>query len=237
MREVGTIKKTKARAKRGRPKGATSATTRARILRAAWECFGARGFGATTNHEIGERAGITGAAIYQHFESKAALYIEAVRAAYVFIVPHFQEAVRETTGTRDGLVALTRAFATGYELEPAVAPFLSSIPVEMQRHPEVEKAILNERHEVFFMVVEIVSRGVERGEVRAEDAESVVSMFMAATIGLSVQVGQLGKTGFFRSVDAFARLLDGVLISPPAAPARGSERPAPKSVQKRRSAD
>jgi AcrR family transcriptional regulator len=209
----------KRQSKLGRPKGSTSNATRARILRAAWECFGARGYGVTTNRDIGEKAGLTAAALYQHFDSKSALYIEAVREAYTIIVPHFKEAIADTVGARDGLVALARAYATGYALEPSVAPFLSSIPVEMQRHPEVEKVILEEKHEIVFMVVEIVQRGVASGEVREDDAASLVSMFMAATAGLSVQAAQLGAETFYRAVDAYARMLEGTLIGPPTAPA------------------
>src|SRR5262245_30488369 len=109
MRDARTSSSMKRQSKLGRPKGSTSNATRARILRAAWECFGARGYGVTTNRDIGEKAGLTAAALYQHFDSKSALYIEAVREAYTIIVPHFKEAVAGTTGLRDGLVALTRA--------------------------------------------------------------------------------------------------------------------------------
>jgi AcrR family transcriptional regulator len=202
----------KKRPKRGRPKGNTGDATRARILRAAWECFGARGFGVTTNRDIGNRAGITAAALYQHFDSKTALWLEAVRAAYLLIVPHFKAAIAPTTGVRDGLVALTRAYATGFELEPAIAPFLSSIPVEIQRHPEVERAMLAENQEILSMVIDIVGRGVAQGELLPEDAEGVVSMFLAGSMGLSLRASMSSEDTFYRAVDSFARLIEGTLL-------------------------
>jgi AcrR family transcriptional regulator len=44
------------------------------IVRAAMECFAARGFSGTTTREIAARVGITEPALYRHFEGKEALY-------------------------------------------------------------------------------------------------------------------------------------------------------------------
>jgi AcrR family transcriptional regulator len=49
----------------GRPPGSTSDATRQRILDAACECFGEKGYESTTNRDIGDRAGVTAPAIYQ----------------------------------------------------------------------------------------------------------------------------------------------------------------------------
>lgn len=48
------------------------------IVRAAMECFAARGFSGTTTREIAARVGITEAALYRHFEGKEALYREII---------------------------------------------------------------------------------------------------------------------------------------------------------------
>lgn len=47
---------------------------RERVLDAAVELFGERGYHATSIAEIGERAGIAKSVLYHYFESKAALY-------------------------------------------------------------------------------------------------------------------------------------------------------------------
>ena len=48
--------------------------TRERILDAAEEAFGERGFGATTLRDVADRVGIRIPSVYNHFESKEALY-------------------------------------------------------------------------------------------------------------------------------------------------------------------
>lgn len=48
------------------------------ILEAALELFGERGFAATGIDEIGEAAGISGPAVYRHFQSKNEILLEAL---------------------------------------------------------------------------------------------------------------------------------------------------------------
>jgi TetR/AcrR family transcriptional repressor of nem operon len=55
--------------------------TRDRILRSAANLFASRGFAATSIEQVMAAAGLTRGAFYAHFESKAALYAEAMRAA------------------------------------------------------------------------------------------------------------------------------------------------------------
>jgi AcrR family transcriptional regulator len=52
---------------------ATTTDRREAILRAAAELFASEGFTATSMNEIGAAVGITGGALYRHFESKRAL--------------------------------------------------------------------------------------------------------------------------------------------------------------------
>ena len=61
------------------PKTAGTVPTRDRLIAAAVEVFVARGFGQASITEIAERAGISGPAVYKHFDGKADLLIRAAR--------------------------------------------------------------------------------------------------------------------------------------------------------------
>ena len=70
-----------------RTRTATQATgTRSRILAAAADEFGARGFAATTVDRIARRARVNKAMIYYHFPNKRALYTAIVREHFTPIV-------------------------------------------------------------------------------------------------------------------------------------------------------
>jgi AcrR family transcriptional regulator len=55
---------------------AQAGETRGEVLRAARELFTVQGFAATSMASIGERAGLTKGAVFHHFESKEALFVE-----------------------------------------------------------------------------------------------------------------------------------------------------------------
>src|SRR5581483_11470482 len=109
----GGNRKPRAR-KRGRPKGGDSDATRERIVASACACFGQRGYGPTTNQDIAEGAGVTSAAIYQYFDSKKALYVEAVRSASRLVFPHFRAAIAAQTSARGAFRNLARAYTVAH---------------------------------------------------------------------------------------------------------------------------
>jgi hypothetical protein len=63
----------------GRIAGVTAAEVRERLLRAAADVFAQRGYDGTRVADIARAAGVSNAALYAHFDSKAGLLVEAVR--------------------------------------------------------------------------------------------------------------------------------------------------------------
>ena len=60
-------------------RAARRATTQARILDAAREEFGDRGFESTTVRGVARRAGVDPSLVLQHYGSKSALFTAAIR--------------------------------------------------------------------------------------------------------------------------------------------------------------
>jgi AcrR family transcriptional regulator len=63
-----------------RTAGATAAGTTEKLLRAAADVFGARGYDGTRVSDIAEAAGLSNGAMYAYFGSKAELLVGALRA-------------------------------------------------------------------------------------------------------------------------------------------------------------
>jgi AcrR family transcriptional regulator len=64
----------------GRTPGATAASTRTRLLRAAADVFARRGYAGTRVSEIADAAHLSNGALYAYFGSKSDLLVDALRA-------------------------------------------------------------------------------------------------------------------------------------------------------------
>ena len=201
--------------RRGRPPGSNSQATRERILQAAWECFAKKGYAGTTNRDIADRARITSAAIYQYFDSKTDLYVAAVRAAQRELLPDLRSAIQDSPTARAALCGLAQMYATMHQHNSSIAPFLSALPVEMQRHDDIAQAMIGERSDVLSMIISAVDKGVKTGEIPAAKGPGAVAMFVACTMGISMYASLIAPEGVIAAVDAYVRLIDGTLWSTP----------------------
>ncbi len=205
----------KARRGPGRPPGHTSHATRASILRAARACFAERGFALTTNREIAGCAGVTAAAIYQYFDSKLALYLATARDAVADVAAHIRAHAATGDSTAGALREVVLSLLALHDADPSLTPFFSGLRFELQRNPEIAKAIKADRDELLLAMVEVVQRGVARGDLDAADVPRVSAMFIACIIGLSQLATLIGREPFAGTVQAFAQLLDGSLLPRP----------------------
>jgi AcrR family transcriptional regulator len=78
----------------------TADRRRRQLLDVALELFADRGFNATTMDEIAEGAGVTKPLLYQHFESKRALYLELVDSVARTMREAIEKAVAAAVGPR-----------------------------------------------------------------------------------------------------------------------------------------
>jgi AcrR family transcriptional regulator len=170
----------------GRPKGASSEETRARLLLAARVAFSTTGYASTTNQEIAQRAGVTAAAVYQYFDSKMALYLATVREGIAALSVEYRRATENATTTRDSLRAILECSAAIHAKDPSLASFLSALPVEMRRHPELTAAMLEAPSEIVGIFERAISLGVKSGEIKKADGPRLVALFVACTMGFSL---------------------------------------------------
>jgi AcrR family transcriptional regulator len=200
----------------GRPPGQTSEQTRQRILLAARECFAQLGFERATNRDIAAACGLTAAAVYRHFDSKPDLYAAVMRDASAELVVLIRAAIASQPSARAALQAIIVNFTSAEAHKAAGLRFLSGVPTEMQRHPEVAQRVLAEPGEVFTIMNEIVDAGVRAGEIPRAKSESLVSMLIAMMMGLSAYANALGFAQGELAVAGFVDLFSGKLWKPAA---------------------
>lgn len=201
----------------GRPPGRSGESTRERILSAARERFGRAGYAATSLGQLAEDVGITPAAIYRYFGSKAELYRAAVQDAVSELVPRYREAIARSPSAGEGLVALIMASAELHQEDPSLAVFLSSLIPEMRREPELAAMVAEEPAAITEMVVDLVERARREGSLPPDsELDAVVGMFLACTNGLSIWAATFGQEGGGPVIRAFGELLTRALRQPPA---------------------
>ncbi len=147
-----------------------------------------------------------------------------MRAAQRELLPDLRPAIQDAPTARAALRGLAQMYATMHQRNSSIAPFLSALPVEMQRHDEIAQAMVGERSDVLSLIISAVERGVKTGEIPAARAPGAVAMFVACTMGLSMYASLIAPEGVMAAVDAYVRLIDGTLLTTPRAGAKEGKR-------------
>jgi AcrR family transcriptional regulator len=127
-----------------------SEDTRARIVEAAYHLFVERGYSATSMREISQRAVVTVGAIYNHFATKEAIWLEVVttRHPYHEIFPVLRAAQGET------LAEVVRSAASGLVGELLKRPdllnlmFIEIVEFKGQHIPDLYRGIFSEMDQI-----------------------------------------------------------------------------------------
>ncbi|HKU41541.1 MAG TPA: TetR/AcrR family transcriptional regulator [Polyangiales bacterium] len=196
----------------GRPRGHSREETRRAILAAARDCFAKNGFDRATNRDIARAAGVTAAAMYRHFDSKPELYSAVVHEAFSELLPELRSAIASQPSARGGFRALLEGMESLDVRQHAGTKFLSELPNEMQRHPEIASRIVAAPGAVYALVNELVETGVQRGEIPQHKAQRVISVIIATMMGVAGYANTLGWGLGKHAVAGFLDLLEGGLF-------------------------
>jgi AcrR family transcriptional regulator len=101
---------------------------RQQLVNTALKLFAERGYRATTMEDIAAAAGVTKPLLYQHFDSKRALYLELVHAVSDDLVDALRRAYKQSAGPRD---KVERGFVAYFEV---IASRLDAFRLLFGRH-------------------------------------------------------------------------------------------------------
>jgi AcrR family transcriptional regulator len=196
----------------GRPPGQSGDDTRRAILIAARDSFAVRGFEGATNAEIAAAANVTSAAMYRHFESKAELYAAVVHDALADVIPRVKQAVAKQPSVRAAFASLLAVWSSIDARQQSSVRFLSAVPSEMQRHPQISERMFADPGAVFTIVNELVESGVSSGEISRAKAQRVVSVMIATFMGVSAYSNTLGPSFAEQAITGLVELIQGELF-------------------------
>jgi len=150
--------------------------TRERLLNAAVELLEEGGYAAASVAAITERGGVAAGALYRHFPSKAELFVEVFRTMAESELAHLREASSVPGTTVDKLDAIVREFTSSSLSQPRLAWALGYEPVD----PLVDAERLAYRQTYRERLAELLRRGIEAGELPAQDADLTAASLIGA---------------------------------------------------------
>ncbi len=185
--------------------------TREKVLHAAREMFIERGYEGATIRDIARAAGMSTGAVFASFADKPELFDAILSDEFAALADPMQDAARVGPTVRDALRAM---FGAAYRAHTAQLPLIqAALAASWTRTPEAEHLRRDSLRPLRALVLEVLERGVERGEItRRFDLRLVSDVIWdlylagyrpAAFEGLSVEI----------QTDRLAERIDLVLAS------------------------
>jgi AcrR family transcriptional regulator len=174
---------------RGRPVGADSAETRARILRAAREVITERGYEAANFQVIASRAGLSRPTMHYYFHTREDIHECLVAEAYSIVADCIAQAKREDTLLRQLSTFVTATHGSGFA-DRSMLQFVITARLEFHRNPSLRGSpapVVSAIQEFYGSMVE---DAIARGEIPSDtDPAAVVSMLLAMFLGMGFYAG------------------------------------------------
>jgi AcrR family transcriptional regulator len=158
-----------------------AAERRERIVAAALESFATGGYAGTSMGAIAERAGITRAVLYDHFDSKQALYLALLEERNAAFLGHVAAGITGAGGPRERMRETIDTVFAFAEAEPASWRLLFGGEVSGEGEPA--RARLQVRTELVGAVAALLAADAEAAGIDPAAREAMVEMLIAALRG------------------------------------------------------
>lgn len=194
---------------RGRPVGADSAETRARILRAACEIINERGYEAATFQAIAHRAGLSRPTMHYYFHTREQMYECLVIEAFSLIADSIEQASREDTLLRQLSTFLTASRHLEFA-DRSLMRFIITCRLDVHRNPGLLTSASAAVSAVRRFYESIVDGAIKRHEILDDtDPAAVANMLLAVFWGMGFYAGFLDNSN---NVKGVAKQLYGLFV-------------------------
>ena len=161
--------------------------TRARILTAAQESFGALGYDRASVAEICRRAAVTKGAFYHHFESKQAVFLQLLEA-WLDDVDQRLAAFEESRAlVPEQLVAMTTILDHVLDTATEQLPIYLEYLTQALRDAELRQLTVRPYDRFHRRIADIIRRGIEQGSLHPVPPEATASTVLALVMGLLLE--------------------------------------------------
>lgn len=174
--------KVRPKVKRGRPANSSGKKTRERLMRAAASHFSRAEFSDVSMEAIAAEAGLTGAAIYNHFASKDALFIATAVHMTRTNLQTIEQTIAGQEGWRNQLRAVLMLYVddqTGWFQYPMLTP---AVQLKMLRNRADYDEMLSLRRDYVAQFEKIIADAITKGDLPAHLPIALAAQLLTAFI-------------------------------------------------------
>ena len=179
-----------------------------RLLDAALDVFGEKGFSESSLEEVAQRAGVSRGLIYHHFGSKESLLLELHHELHRSLLERVQLAAVTDQGPLENLVRGSSAFLEAAADLPVARLFLLETPAV----PGLRKYMEERQREWLVLISGELARAVRNGAAAPLDPDMMARLLLGAlqAATLAVVSDPDSARASHRARRSFARVIQGL---------------------------
>src|ERR1700712_1900057 len=163
------------------------------LLDAALDLFVERGFAAARSEDVAARAGVSKGTLYLYYPSKEDLLKEVIRHHVISPIAEAAQVIGDFDGSTPELLALMLRMWWECIGETRASGIIKLMTSEVRNFPEIAQFYVDEVVTPSNrMLVEVLERGVARGEFRVVNTPEVVQALVAPLVFLALNKHSLG---------------------------------------------
>ena len=169
--------------------------TKAKILQQAAELFNRQGYAGSSISDIMRVTGLQKGGIYNHFQSKDELALQAFDYAIACVRKHYRVALRSKRHAIDRLQGIIEVFSN-FAVNPPIqggCPLLNTAVESDDTHPALRERTQQAMNSWLHLIRRIIETGIEKGEIRpgvnADEFATIITTTLEGAIMMSKLYG------------------------------------------------
>jgi AcrR family transcriptional regulator len=161
-------------------------TTRLDIIQQAAPIFNQQGYAGASIADVMKATGLQKGGIYNHFESKEQLALEAFSYSVRLVRQHYAEALKGHASAPNQLLAFMAVFQQFFHDPPIPGgcPLLNTAIESDDAFPSLREQASREMKQWHSWIVRILRGGIKRGEIKSTiDTKATATLFIACLEG------------------------------------------------------
>ena len=161
--------------------------TRRRILAAAEECFARYGYDSTGVAEICKAAAVSKGALYHHFATKQAIFVEMFETWMDGFAAQMQRIPEQADSVPDALLRMVKITGLIFQRAAGQLPLFVEFLTKASRDPDTWNATIAPYKFFRNFFADLIRRGINEGSLRPVDPDLSARIIVSFGAGLVMQ--------------------------------------------------